>query len=219
MLKFYYNPISVNVRRVWVALLEKQIPFEAILLKLDGDQFESEFTAINPLQRIPVIVDDGFRVVESLAILDYLEAKYPSPSLMPKDAEAIATVRMVQMIALNELQPATILLMKPMVQLDVEPAKLEAAQQRIVTVLQFYENLLGDNLYFAGEEFTLAEVVAGTLIPSLPLFGISLESYPQLKAWSERLSQRESWQQTTASSKQIAAAIPHIKKILERRAP
>jgi glutathione S-transferase len=219
MLKFYYNPISVNARRVWVALLEKQIPFEAILLKLDGDQFESEFTAINPFQHIPVIVDDGFRVLESLAILDYLEAKYPSPSLMPKDAEAIAMVRMVQMIALNELQPATISLMKPMVQLDVEPAKLEAAQQRIVTVLQFYENLLGDKFYFAGEEFTLAEVVAGTLIPSLPLFGISLESYPQLEAWSERLSQRKSWQQTTASSKQIAAAIPHIKKILERRAP
>lgn len=217
MLKFYYNPISVNVRRVWVALLEKQIPFEAILLKLDGDQFESEFTAINPFQRLPVIVEDGFRVVESLAILDYLEAKYPLPSLMPKDERAIATVRMVQMIALNELQPATIPLMKPMVQLDVEPAKLEAAQQRIVTVLQFYENLLGDNLYFAGEEFTLAEVVAGTLIPSLPLFGISLESYPQLKAWSERLSQRETWQQTTASSEQIAAAIPNIKKILERR--
>jgi len=31
MLKFYYNPISVNARRVWVALLEKQIPFELIL--------------------------------------------------------------------------------------------------------------------------------------------------------------------------------------------
>ena len=218
MLKFYYNPISVNVRRVWVALLEKQIPFEPILLKLDGDQFDNEFTAINPFQRIPVLLDNGFRVVESLAILDYLEAKYPSPSLMPKDERAIATVRMVQMIALNELQPATIPLMKPMVQLDVEPAKLEAAQQRIFTVLQFYETLLGDKLYFAGEEFTLAEVVAGTLIPSLPLFGISLEDYPNLKAWSDRLSQRETWQQTTASSEQIAAAIPNIKQILERRA-
>ena len=38
MLKFYYLPLSVNARRVWVALLEKQIPFEPILLNLDGDQ-------------------------------------------------------------------------------------------------------------------------------------------------------------------------------------
>lgn len=72
MLKFYYNPISVNARRVWVALLEKQIPFEPILVNLDGDQFHDDFTAINPLQRIPAIVDDKLRVVESLAILDYL---------------------------------------------------------------------------------------------------------------------------------------------------
>jgi glutathione S-transferase len=74
--------------------LSKKIPFEPISVKLDGDQFQPDFTAINPLQRVPVVVDDGFRVVESLAILDYLEAKYPSPSLMPKDLQAYATVRM-----------------------------------------------------------------------------------------------------------------------------
>lgn len=52
-----------------------------------------DFTAINPLQRIPVIIDNGLRIVESLAILDYLEAKYPTPSLMPSEIDAIATVR------------------------------------------------------------------------------------------------------------------------------
>jgi glutathione S-transferase len=52
-------------------------------------------------------------------------------------------------------------------------------------VLQFYESLLGDSPYFAGEELTLADVVAGTLVPSLPLFGIHLEPYPKVKAWSE----------------------------------
>lgn len=217
MLKFYYNPISVNARRVWVALLEKQIPFEPILLKLDGDQFDAEFTAINPLQRIPVIVHDGFRVVESFAILDYLEAKYPSPSLMPKDAEAMATVRMVQMIALNELQVATISVTKHMVQLEVEQGKLEATQQQIATVLQFYESLLKDRPYFAGQEFTLAEIVAGTIVPTLPMLGISLEGYPQLKNWSDRLQTRESWQQTTPAPEAIAAALPHMKKILARR--
>lgn len=66
MLQFYYNPISVNARRVWVALLEKQIPFEPILINLDGDHLGAEFTALNPLQRVPVIVDAGFRVLESL---------------------------------------------------------------------------------------------------------------------------------------------------------
>lgn len=212
MLKFYFNPISVNARRVWVALLEKQIPFEPTLVNLDGDQFHDDFTAINPLQRVPVIVDDGFRVVESLAILDYLEAKHPTPSLMPSAPEAIAIVRMVETITVVELQPATIPLTRPLVGLDVEPWKLEAAQQRITIALQFLEELLNGKTYFVNEELTLADVVAGTLIPSLPL-----ENYPHLKAWSERLAQRESWQQTVADLASIEAALPNIQKILERR--
>jgi glutathione S-transferase len=217
MLKFYYNPISVNARRVWVALLEKQIPFEPCLLSLDGDQFQENFTDINPLQRVPVIVDEGLRVVESLAILDYLEAKYPTPSLMPSEPQAIATVRMVEMITLNELQPATMLLTRQLVELDTDTQKLESAQQRIATTVQFYENLLGEQTYFAGEDFTLAEVVAGTLIPSLPMFGLSFETYPRLLAWAERLEARESWQKTTPSMEAVMAAIPNIKAIIERR--
>lgn len=217
MLEFYYNHISINARRVWVALLEKQIPFKPLLLNLDGDQFQDQFTAINPLQRVPAIVDDGLRVVESLAILDYLEAKYPHPSLIPSEAAAIATVRMVEIITVTELQPATVVLTRPLVELDTDPKKLESAQETVIKILRFYETLLGEQTYFAGENFTLAEVVAGTLIPSLTLFGFSLDDYPRLLAWAERLEERESWQKTTPDFTAIAAAIPNIKAILERR--
>ena len=73
MLKLYYTPLSLNARRVWVALLEKQIAFEAIELNLDGDQFGPDFLAINPFHRIPVLIDGDLTLVESLAILDYLQ--------------------------------------------------------------------------------------------------------------------------------------------------
>jgi len=217
VLKFYYNPVSGNARRVWVALLEKQIPFELILVNLDGDQFDNDFTAVNSLQRVPVIVDNGFRVIESLAILDYLEAKYPTRSLMPSNPENIATVRMVEMVAVNELQLAMLLLTRPLVGLDADNQKLDAAKDRVVSVMQLYENLLGNHSYFVGEELTLADIVAGTLLPSLPLFGFSLGLYPRLKAWLERLAMRESWQQTTPQPEVVEAALPNIRKILERR--
>ncbi|MGP1386361.1 MAG: glutathione S-transferase family protein [Thainema sp.] len=212
MLKFYYNPVSVNARRVWVTLLEKQVPFEPILVNLNGDQFHDDFTAVNPLQRVPAIVDGGLRVVESLAILDYLETKYPTPSLMPSEPEAVAVVRMIETITVVELQPATIPLTRPLVGLEVDPQKFEVAQQRVTSILHFFEELLNEQTYFAGDKFTLAEVVAGTLVPSLPL-----EDYPNLKAWSERLTERKSWQQTIASPEAIEAALPNIRKILERR--
>lgn len=212
MLKFYYNPISVNARRVWVTLLEKSISFEPILMNLDGDQFSSEFTAINPLQRVPVLVDDEITILESLAILDYLEAQYPTPSLVPNEPSAIATMRMVETITVVKLQPETVPLTCSMVGLEVPSNKLAAAQQRVTTILQFLESLLGHSPYFIGEQFTLADIVAGTLVPSLPL-----NDYPQLSAWAERLAQRESWQQTAYTTEDIAAALPNIRAILERR--
>ena len=123
---------------VWVTLLEKQIPFESILVNLDDDQFGNDFTAVNPLQRVPAIVDNGFWVIESLAILDYLEAKYPMPSLMPSEPENIAIVRMVEMLAVNELQPALLVLTRPLVGLEVDNQKLDTAKERIISVMQFY---------------------------------------------------------------------------------
>lgn len=217
MLKFYYHPVSINARRVWVALLEKQIPFEAVQVDLNGAQFGEDFTAINPFQRVPVIVDAGFRVVESLAILDYLEAKYPAHPLMPSQPEEIAIVRMVEMIAVNELQPATMTLTRRLVGLEVGAQKLEQAKERVIYVMGFYEELLRDHLYFVGNELTLADIVAGTLVSALPMFGFSLDDYPHLKTWVDQLAQRESWQRTEPPLRVIQAALPGIKKILERR--
>ncbi len=49
MLKLYHSPLSPNSRRVWIALLEKDIPFELVPLNMDGDQCQPEFLALNPI--------------------------------------------------------------------------------------------------------------------------------------------------------------------------
>ena len=183
MLTLYYARPSGYSRPVWLALLEKKLPFKLVHLKMDGDQFSSEFSQISPFNRIPVLVDNNLPIIESVAILDYLEAKYPSPSFLPNDAETVAKVRMVQMIGLNELFPATIGLLIH----QNNPSELEYAQQRVIRVLALLEDLLGDNPYFAGEQLTLAEIVTGTLVPELPRFDISLTNYPKLSNWGEKL--------------------------------
>jgi glutathione S-transferase len=208
MLKLYHSPMSPNSRRVWIALLEKDIPFELVPLNMDGDQYQPEFLALNPFHRVPVLVDDGFRVVESLAILNYLEAKYPTPALMPTDAKAVANVRMVEMVTANELMPAILPMSYQMLGMaEQDPQKLEQGKQQAVTVLSFFESLLSDRPYFAGEQLTLAEVVAGTVVPHLPSLGISLADYPKLSAWCERLMERAAWATTHISLEQMKAAI------------
>jgi glutathione S-transferase len=217
MLKFYYNPISSNACRVWIALLEKQIPFEPILVQLDGDQFDAEFTAVNPLQRVPVVIDHDFRVIESLAILDYLEAKYPSPTLMPSQPETIAAVRMVEMLVINELQPAMLLLTRHFLGLGGEQRQIDVAQARIIAVMHFFEEQLGHRSYIVGEAFTQADIVGGIAVFSLGQLGITFDDYPGLKAWSERLASRDSWQRIAPSPDAVQAALPNVKKILAQR--
>ena len=104
-MKLYHTPISPNSRRVWIALLEKNLDFELVEIHLDGDHLDPEFGAMNPFHRIPVLVDDDFTVVESLAILDYLETKYPEPAMLPKEPKDLAVVRMVELVTVNELGP------------------------------------------------------------------------------------------------------------------
>jgi glutathione S-transferase len=212
MLKLYYARPSLYARPVWLALLEKQIPFELIPVNLSGEQFESEFLALNPFSHIPVLVDGEFRVIESLAILDYLEAKYPEPALLPKESKSLARVRMVQLVTLNELLPA---IAKLLMQDEVEYAKLRA-----INTLNFLEQMLGEATYFAGEQLTLAEIVAGTLIHRVDELGVALEDYPRLQNWSERLMVRSTWREIQLSEEewqQFKRRIQLLPKVWHRR--
>jgi glutathione S-transferase len=217
VLQFYYSRLSVNARRVWVTLLEKNLEFEPILLKLNGDQFQADFLKLNPFHHIPVLVDDGFTVFESLAILDYLEAKYPQPSFMPTDAREIARVRTIELVTVNELPPASIVLMKDMLDVEVPQQQIEKAKQTMATTLQYFEDNLDDNNpYFLGD-FSYADIVAGTAVASIPFLGISLETYDKVTKWLDNLQQRSSWQQTALSPEDIEKSKAVMKAILQKR--
>jgi glutathione S-transferase len=218
MLKFYYSRLSINARRVWVTLLEKQLEFEPILLKLNGDQFQPDFLKLNPFHHIPVLVDGDLRIFESLAILDYLEAKFPDPAFMPVDAENIAKTRMIELVTVNELPPISIVLMKQMLDVAVEEQKIKQARQSMATVLQYFEDSLeADQAYFIASKLTYADIVAGTAVAAIPRLGISLEPYPKVTQWLENLNQRSSWQQTAISAEEIEKSKAVMKAILQNR--
>ncbi len=206
MLTLYHDPISPNSCRIWITLLEKGLEFELVEVKLDGEQFKPDFLAINPFHHIPVLVDDGFKVIESLAILDYLEAKYPTPAMLPNNAKDLATVRMVQLVSANELLPAMFPLSPQILGLaEGDPKQIEQAQQKVATVLKFFENLLDDRPYFGSQNITLAEVVAGSVIPWLSRGRVLYSDYPKLSAWCDRLMSRPAWQATNPTPEVIEA--------------
>lgn len=193
MLQFYYHPLSPLARRVWIALLEKQIAFESIIVNLKNkEQFEPEFLALNPFHHVPVIVDDGFRVLESLAILDYLEHKYPEPKLLPTDSQRLAIVRMAQMVTTNELGSQVI----PLIVRSPDSPQFKKAERKLERILKLFEELLADQPYFGGDRLSLGDIVAGNGVILIAKLGYDLSKTPKLQAWCDRLMQREVWQQT-----------------------
>ena len=101
MLKLYvanknYSSWSM---RPWVLLKQAGIPFEEVMVRFDSFAADSTFKrslqGVNPAGRVPVLVDDGFAVWDTLAIAEYLAEKFPDKQLWPADAKARARARSV----------------------------------------------------------------------------------------------------------------------------
>ena len=75
---FYWGSGSPPSWRVALALEHKTLPYESRLLSFSGGEHKSkEFLAVNPRGKVPAIVDDGFALWESSAIVEYLDQRYP----------------------------------------------------------------------------------------------------------------------------------------------
>jgi len=100
---------SPYVFSVFVALEEKQLPFELLLLALDRDEHKApDYAARSLTNRVPALVHDGFWLSESSAITEYLEETFPPPGyarLYPADAKERARVRMVQALIRSDFLP------------------------------------------------------------------------------------------------------------------
>src|SRR5215468_8789424 len=83
-MRLYWHPFSLFPRRVRVAIREKQIACEQVEIDLPGGATRhAEFRRLNPFGQVPVLEVDGGVIYESIAILEYLEERHPTPALLP----------------------------------------------------------------------------------------------------------------------------------------
>jgi glutathione S-transferase len=85
--------------RPWVLMRQAGIPFDEVMVRFDafspGSQFKTEVLRLNPAGRVPVLVDDGLAVWDTLAIAEYLAERFPDKHLWPADMRARARARSV----------------------------------------------------------------------------------------------------------------------------
>jgi len=106
MLKLYGYFRSSASYRVRIALALKGLDYEQASIHLaKGRQYTPEFSQISPQNLVPVLEHDGRRLYQSLAIIEYLDEKFPQTAFLPKDAPGRNRARSLALISACEIHP------------------------------------------------------------------------------------------------------------------
>jgi glutathione S-transferase len=187
-IRLYRHVISGHAHRVELFLSLLGLPFETIDVDLlAGAHKQPEFLSINPFGQVPAIDDNGITIADSNAILVYLAIKYADSSWFPSDPEGAARVQLWLSVAAGQLAngPAVARLA------NILGAKLdkERAQQIADNLFKLIETHLAQQQFLVGNAPTIADIACYSYISHAPEGDISLQPYPQIRAWLTQIEQ------------------------------
>lgn len=200
-MKLYDSGRAPNPRRVKIFLAEKGITVSTEQIDMmAGAQRTPEYTAINPLQRMPaLLLDDGTVITESIAICRYFESLHPDPPLFGVGALESALIEMWNrrceinfLLAVanvfRHLHPAAKTLEVPQV-----PAWGEVNKPRVIDFLKIFDDQLGKHRFAAGERFSVADITALVAADFMKPAKIEMPAeFANLKRWHAEVSARPS---------------------------
>lgn len=196
MLKLYDYPDCPYAQKVRVVLAEKELEYETALVDLrKQEQRTPEFLRLNPLGKVPVLVDEDEVICDSTIINEYLEDEYPIPRLMPEDSQGRALARWLEDYCDNEFVPFTtqllVQLRKPEGERDTQ--QVEQIRERLRRGLYLLRDRLDSNEYLVGNEFSLADAAWAPRMLVLGRLGFEFEpALAPVQAWVDRIRTRPS---------------------------
>jgi len=162
------------------------LPYE--LIEVDLKNKPKELWEQNPYGKVPVLVDGDVVVYESAIIDEYLDERYPEPSLMPKDLGLRARARIWIDFCNTRLQSAGG---------DVAHGRdVETAKKKLTEHLQALEKQMADRPYLIGD-YSLADITFIPFFTRQQRYGVTIDgAFPNLKKWMDRLLSRDAVRST-----------------------
>jgi glutathione S-transferase len=200
-MKLYDGGRAPNPRRVRIFLAEKGVRIDTQQVDLGAlEQKSADYSAINPLQRVPALVlDDGSVITESVAICRYFDALYPMPELFGRPGREAAEVEMwnrrvelhllfVVAQVFRHLHPAMKTMEVPQV-----PEWGEANKPRVMEFLGVLDRQLAAHPFVAGTNYTIADITGLVAIDLMKPAKIAVpDEFANVRRWYADVNARPS---------------------------
>ncbi|BFF92706.1 glutathione S-transferase 1-1-like [Drosophila madeirensis] len=207
---FYYHPGSAPCRSV--IMTAKALGLELNLKMMNvmsGDQLKPEFVKLNPQHTIPTLVDNGFSVWESRAILTYLVEKYgkEDDSLYPADAQKRAVINQRLYFDMGTLFQCFITAIYPQIRTKT-PAPPEE-MEKVDKAFKLLNTFLEKDEFVAGSSLTVADISILATVSTFEIVDFDFSKYPNVAKWYENAKE------VTPGWEQNWEGIMFIKKFME----
>lgn len=199
-----YAFATPNSVKAPIALEELGLPYELRAVNVrNGEQKEEAFVTLNPNAKVPVLVDDGFVLTESAAILVYLAEK--TGQLLPGDGAARARVFEQLFFHASALSPAFgnagFFKRSSLEPQPIAEARFTTEAERILGLL---DRRLADQAFMVGDAFTIADIAHFGWLWRRQFPGLTLDGRPHLSRWYETVAERPGVQRAISRVEALA---------------
>jgi glutathione S-transferase len=199
---FHFGKNSGNSARSAYALYEARVPFTPHGLNVpSGDAHAASYLALNPLGKVPALLDGETALWESNAINWYIAEKHPEAGLLPATLAGRASVQRWLFFQAAHVSPAATAVNRALSARHTsywgqrsDPGAAAAGQQELARYLPVLEAALGENEWLEAR-FSLADIAYTPHLAFLVEGGFDFSDSPRVRAWLDRLMSRLAWQQ------------------------
>ena len=200
MITLYGTPMSRARRNLWL-LEELGLEYSFVrVMPRDPSSQTPEYKALNPLSKVPTLVDGDLTLTESMAINLYLARRY-GKSWWPSSVEDEARLLQWTFFGATEVDPLFFVLIFERL-LKPEDKRIEAAAEQAVQMLArpltLLNNRLADRDYILGKEFTLSDLHVSSVCTMGRRINFDYSPYPHLQAWLQHCWSRPAFKKVDA---------------------
>ncbi|TAN04532.1 MAG: glutathione S-transferase family protein [Rhodanobacteraceae bacterium] len=207
-MKLHWSDL-LSPRKVCAVAKYLQSPIEYVYVDVGrGEHKTPGYLALNPNGQVPTLVDDGYTLWESAAIMCHLAARSDS-GLWPQDARQCDVLRWLSWDLARVYPCAGELyfqyIIKPRFALgEADPAAVEHATDAWRRCAAILDDHLRGRRWLVGDALSVADFAVAVTLPYAERAHIPLDDYPSIRRWHERLNELEAWREPFPARAEVA---------------